>query len=66
MLKHDPFAPIIRAEMADRWERAAHARLRRSARQRHTPTGPGTAGPLWRLFRLVRGTAPATMERVEG
>jgi len=64
MLKHDPFAPMIRAEMADRWERAAHARLRRLARQGRTPTGPypaPTPGPVSLLRRFVfrlRGRAP--------
>ncbi|HVA92354.1 MAG TPA: hypothetical protein VNL71_21215 [Chloroflexota bacterium] len=66
MLKYDPFAPMIRAEMADRWERAAQARLRRSVREGRTPTRRGPVGPLWRLLLLVKGTAPATMEGVEG
>ena len=63
MLKHDPFAPLARAEMADRWERAAHARLRRSARQGRTRTNADPqqlASRLWRLVCVIRGNAPAT------
>jgi len=59
MLKYDPFAPMIRAEMADRWERAERARLRRAARRVHTPTDPRPAGPLRRLIHGIRGSAPA-------
>ena len=58
MLKHDPFAPMARAEMADRWERAAHARLRRSRREEGALASPGTASPLRRLTSLIRGSAP--------
>jgi hypothetical protein len=66
MLKHDPFAPLVRAEMADRWERAARARLRRSVRQGRTTTGlypaptPGPFGLLWRFVCRLRVSTPTT------
>lgn len=69
MLRYDPYAPIAMAEMRDRWQWAAQARLRRSAQGQRTPTAsnPGAiaspGGWLWCLVAIVRGTAPATMRR---
>ena len=68
MLRYDPYASMARAEMQDRWQWAARARLRRSAQGQHMPdepipgTTPHPGGWLWRLVRLVRGTAPAALE----
>jgi len=38
MLKHDPWATVVRVEMEERAERAARARLRREARERFAST----------------------------
>jgi hypothetical protein len=60
MLRHDPFAPMARAEMEDRWQEAARTRLRRAAQAQRTPdelgpaTAPHPADRLWRLIRPVQ------------
>ncbi len=72
MLRYDPFAPLARHEMENRWHGAAQARLRRAAQTQRTPTGqapttpPHPANRLWRFIRLVRGITWAPRETWQG
>jgi hypothetical protein len=66
MHRHDPLAPIARAEMHDRWQHAERARLCYAAQERRSPGGerratmPPAAGWVRRVVRLIRGSVPAT------
>ena len=63
MFKYDPYAPMARAEMADRHQWAAQQRLLRSARAREaTDTVPESsslpmAGLRWRVLRWIAARA---------
>ncbi|HVA92970.1 MAG TPA: hypothetical protein VNL71_24385 [Chloroflexota bacterium] len=59
MLKHDPLAPLINAEVADRLRSAEQARLRRAAAQarlNHQLASTRSRGPLAQL--LARTSRP--------
>lgn len=72
MLRHDPFAPMARAEMADRWQGAERARLCRAAQKQRTAGGeqqvttPPACGWLGQVVRLWARGVPASRDLLKG
>jgi hypothetical protein len=56
MLTYEPCAVIVRRELEQRWEGAAHARLVREAKEGRVSAGPQPA-PLSLWSSLLRGFA---------
>ena len=72
MLRHDPFAPIVRAEMADRWRRAERQRLLREARAHQVSPAEPARDPARSTAHVVPNAlghtpqAPLPLERAAG
>lgn len=68
MLRHDPYEPMVRTEMAARWQQAERARLRRETHAHRGPSEDAQEAVFhrigwWRrLARLLGGTVAAPLE----